>query len=291
VPAGRLVRGAEQHAELIALSDAFPDEVAAVLAGGGWLSLAGVSRDALADTAIKDTVRTAVRAALGDFPVLQVLRRGAGARRLIRPLTIDPMAAAHSADVLGEFAEVIGAPVFPLGVEARGDGWLVVDERGRVFALDQGGEWFVGGSVDEALTGDGPAERIRDDGSWLGRGDARNGHHRGPAANRTVRRGNPCGVSGACGRDSRHRAAGSGRDIQAAAGRSPAGRSPVARNPAAPERRRARAVAAVHTPAGAAGPRPPGALGDRSSWSRPRRVSPAHRGRERFRGIRCTDPP
>jgi hypothetical protein len=258
VPTGRLVRGAERHAELIALSDAlhedgkhgtnqnhrhdmhasfesfliretgdplagtparpcetclaalvdfgllpwselghiadsrstseqipqpgrFPEEVAAVLAGGGWLPLAGVSRDALADTAIKDTVRIpgqtrrhrpfpAVRAALGDFPVLQVMRRGPGVRRLIRPLTIDPMAAAHSADVLGEFAEVIGAPVFPLGVEARGDAWLVVDERGRVFALDQGGEWFVGDSVDHALigllTGDGPAERIRDDGSW-----------------------------------------------------------------------------------------------------------------------------
>jgi hypothetical protein len=80
------------------------------------------------------------------------------------------MAAAYSADVLGEFAGVVGHPVFPIGVEARGDTWLVADSAGRVYALDQGGEWFVGDDIDEALTGlltgDGPAERLHDDGTW-----------------------------------------------------------------------------------------------------------------------------
>jgi hypothetical protein len=168
-------------AEQIPQPGRFPDEVAAVLAGGGWMPLHEESRAALADLAVNDAVQVAgqtrrhepfpaVRTLLADFPTVSVLRRGTGVRRLIRPFTIEPMVAAHSADVLGEFAEVVGAAVFPIGVEARGDTWLVADERGRVFALDQGGEWFLGETVDEALigllTGDGPAERITDDGTW-----------------------------------------------------------------------------------------------------------------------------
>jgi hypothetical protein len=51
-----------------------------------------------------------------------------------------------------------------------GDAVVAIDERGRVFVLDQAGEWFVGPTFDEALvgllTGDGPAERVRDDGTW-----------------------------------------------------------------------------------------------------------------------------
>jgi hypothetical protein len=159
----------------------FPDEVAAVLAGGGWMPLHDDSRAALADLAIAEAVRVtgqtrrheafpAVRTILADFPTVSVLRRGGGGRRLIRPFTIEPMAAAYSADVLGEFAGVIGHPVFPIGVEARGDTWLVADSTGRVYALDQGGEWFLGDDIDEALTGlltgDGPAERLHDDGTW-----------------------------------------------------------------------------------------------------------------------------
>jgi hypothetical protein len=45
-----------------------------------------------------------------------------------------------------------------------------MDSGGRVFGLDQGGEWFLGETLDAALvgllTGDGPAERVRDDGTW-----------------------------------------------------------------------------------------------------------------------------
>ena len=46
---------------------------------------------------------------------------------------------------------------------------LAVDEQGRVFALDQAGEWFLGETLDEALvnlTIGGPAARVRDDGTW-----------------------------------------------------------------------------------------------------------------------------
>ena len=112
----------------------------------------------------------AARAAIMDFPGIFCGMRGPGVRRWVRWLNLEPVAAAHTADVLGELAEVIGAPLFPIGVEAKGDAIVAIDERGRVFALDQGGEWFLGDTLDEALlsllTGDGPAERIRDDGTW-----------------------------------------------------------------------------------------------------------------------------
>jgi hypothetical protein len=84
-------------------------------------------------------------------------------------LTIDPTLGAYAVSPLDELAEVIGVPLFPIGTEGP-DAIVAVDERGRVFVLDQGGEWFVGSSIDEALVsllaGDGPAARIHDDGTW-----------------------------------------------------------------------------------------------------------------------------
>jgi hypothetical protein len=46
---------------------------------------------------------------------------------------------------------------------------VVIDEHGRVFALDQGGEWFIGANIHEAacnLVFGRPQPRVRDDGSW-----------------------------------------------------------------------------------------------------------------------------
>lgn len=154
----------------------FPQEVARTLAGGGWVDLGPV--DVLGAAAIERAVAAsggrlrpfpAARRAVADFPGIRCARRGPGMRRAVRLLVLDPVLAAHTADVLDEFAEVIGLPLFPLGVEG-GDAVVAIDERGRVFVLDQAGEWFVGSTLDEALvgllTGDGPAERVRDDGLW-----------------------------------------------------------------------------------------------------------------------------
>jgi len=167
--------------EKIAQPGRFPAEVAGVLADGGWLPLPGFVAEALAEGMIEETVAVAGRRfrhepfpaaarLVADFPGIMCGRRGPGAQRAIRLLHLDPTAAAHTADLLGEFAAVIGVRLFPIGVEAQGDAVLAVDERGRVFAFDQGGEWFLGETVDEAimslLTGRGPAERVHDDGTW-----------------------------------------------------------------------------------------------------------------------------
>ncbi|GAB3850399.1 hypothetical protein GCM10029963_36560 [Micromonospora andamanensis] len=81
---------------------------------------------------------------------------------------IHPRQLAQTADLLGDFAAVIGARLFPLGTEG-GQSIIAVDERGRIFALDQAGEWFLGGDIDTALTtlllGRAPA-RVNDDGGW-----------------------------------------------------------------------------------------------------------------------------
>jgi len=169
------------YSENIAQPGRFPDQVAGALADAGWRPLQQTVAEALADGMIDDVVNVpgqryrhrpfpAARAAIRDFPGIFCGLRGPGVHRWVRWLNLEPAAAAHTADVLGEFAEVIGAPLFPIGVEAKGDALVAIDERGRVFALDQGGEWFLGETLDEGLlsllTGDGPADRIRDDGTW-----------------------------------------------------------------------------------------------------------------------------
>ncbi|GID29112.1 SUKH-3 domain-containing protein [Paractinoplanes brasiliensis] len=156
----------------IPVTGRFPYEVARVLAGGGWIGPSS-GEDAVerAVEASGGRLRPfeAARAAIADFPGVRCARRGPGLRRAIRLLRLDPVPGAWSAAALLEFAEVIGVPLFPIGIEG-GDAVVAIDELGRVFVLDQAGEWFVGSTLDEALTGlltgDGPARRVRDDGSW-----------------------------------------------------------------------------------------------------------------------------
>ncbi|GAA2578514.1 hypothetical protein GCM10010435_63650 [Winogradskya consettensis] len=169
------------YSENVAQPGRFPDPVAGALADAGWRPMQRTVAEVLADGMIDDVVLVpgnrhrhrvfpAARAAVMDFPGIFCGLRGPGIRRQIRWLNLEPSAAAYTADVLGEFGTVIGTRLFPLGVEAKGDAILAIDEHGRVFALDQGGEWYLGKDLDEALTGlltgDGPAERVRDDGSW-----------------------------------------------------------------------------------------------------------------------------
>jgi hypothetical protein len=154
----------------------FPYEVARTLAGGGWTGRG--SHDVLGAAAIAEAVAAsgnrltpfpAATRAAADFPGVRCGRRGPGMRRAIRLLTLNPVPGAYEADVLNEFAALLGEPVFPIGIEG-GDALVVIDARERVFVLDQAGEWYLGPALDEALvallTGDGPVHRLRDDGTW-----------------------------------------------------------------------------------------------------------------------------
>ncbi|MEU4676385.1 SUKH-3 domain-containing protein [Micromonospora sp. NPDC023737] len=155
----------------------FPPEVADSLMDGGWEK--GPLNEVLCAGAIRETAEVrsqrhrhepfpaAVRA-LTDFPAILSRRRGPGEQVWVSRFTTNPLRGAHSADTLADFAAVLGSRLFPFGSE-HGDSIFAVDEQGRVFALDQAGEWFLGSDVDAALTtlllGRGAA-RVRDDGTW-----------------------------------------------------------------------------------------------------------------------------
>ncbi|SIR40536.1 SUKH-3 domain-containing protein [Micromonospora avicenniae] len=155
----------------------FPPEVADSLMDGGWAD--GPLNEVLCAGAIRETSEVrgqrhrhvpfpaAVRA-LTDFPAILSRRRGPGERVWVSRFTTNPLRGAHSADTLADFAAVLGSRLFPFGSE-HGDSIFAVDEQGRVFALDQAGEWFLGSDVDAALTTlllGRDAPRVRDDGTW-----------------------------------------------------------------------------------------------------------------------------
>ncbi|MEU6073220.1 SUKH-3 domain-containing protein [Micromonospora sp. NPDC047074] len=155
----------------------FPPDVAQALVAAGWRPHFGDEIVAL--SAIRDVSaargRTAAHAdfpaavsTLTAFPSLVGARRGPGEQVWISRFDIRPRQVAHTADTLADFAALVGVRLFPIGTE-RQDSILAVDERGRVFALDQAGEWFLGEDIDAALTtlllGRAPA-RVRDDGTW-----------------------------------------------------------------------------------------------------------------------------
>ncbi len=108
------------------------------------------------------------RDALLRYGGLRSRTQGPGAALWIGPFDIG-IRVPPCPQALAGFAEVIGARLYPIGAEHTTDAVLAVDEHGRMFALDQGGEWFLGGSVDDAVVtlARGRAQpRVRDDGTW-----------------------------------------------------------------------------------------------------------------------------
>jgi hypothetical protein len=72
-------------------------------------------------------------------------------------------------ELADEFGRVMSLTATSIGVENGGEGVIVADERGRVFLLDQAGEWFLGDDIDEAMITlflGREQRRIRDDGTW-----------------------------------------------------------------------------------------------------------------------------
>jgi hypothetical protein len=157
----------------------FPEPVALALITAGWRPhlrdfIEGVISDAMDTVNEKRGLEHAHRpssaaaAFLADFHPLLTWLKGPGTTNRVVHLQIDPRPVAYTADPLTEFGARIGASVYPIGSE-KGQSVLVLDERGRMFAMDQGGEWFLGETGDAGLitllTG-GPVRRVRDDGTW-----------------------------------------------------------------------------------------------------------------------------
>lgn len=158
----------------------FSDALAAELLRGSWLpDVAPELNTGMAELEMAQAVEVAGQRyrhepfpaaveALAQTASVVLRRRAPGVEQRSRLVYISPEWAKHSADALGEFAQVIGARLFPIGSVA-GESVLAVDERGRVFDLDQAGEWFVADTFLEALetlTLGRRTYRVRDDGTW-----------------------------------------------------------------------------------------------------------------------------
>ncbi|GIJ79991.1 SUKH-3 immunity protein [Micromonospora phaseoli] len=115
------------------------------------------------------TVTAPAVEAYAEFGGLRVRPQGDGEQIAPSDFQLDPFLVRHSVETLAELAEATGAALSPLGEEGDGTGILAIDEQGRVFALDHTGDWFLGASIDEALTtlvlGRSP-RRVRGDGTW-----------------------------------------------------------------------------------------------------------------------------
>ncbi|MFG1673187.1 SUKH-3 domain-containing protein [Micromonospora sp. NPDC049282] len=157
--------------------DRFPAEVANALVVAGWRPHFG--DEVSAATSVRKVTEVsgiqhghasfpAALSTLTAFPGLVSARQGPGEAVWISRFEVRPRKVAHTADTLADFGAVLGTRLFPLGSE-RQESILAVDEHGRVFVLDQAGEWFLGADIDAALTtlllGRAPA-RVRDDGTW-----------------------------------------------------------------------------------------------------------------------------
>ncbi|MEU4625949.1 SUKH-3 domain-containing protein [Actinoplanes sp. NPDC023801] len=158
----------------------FPPEIAGALAADGWGPATAPKRERDGRWAIQRIERSpggeftlesfpAARAAFTEFYDIGLAINGPGAAQRVRWFQLGSGGLYHLADPLHEFGEVVGARMFPLGREGFTEAILAIDERGRVFSLDQGGEWFVGETLDQAIvalaTGL-PAARVHDDGTW-----------------------------------------------------------------------------------------------------------------------------
>jgi hypothetical protein len=82
---------------------------------------------------------------------------------------ISPRTVGDLYPAIAPYAARLGVPVlYPVG-RTSADGILVGDDRGRIFLIDQAGEWFVGNTIDEAVVSlvlGRALPRLRDDGGW-----------------------------------------------------------------------------------------------------------------------------
>jgi hypothetical protein len=161
------------------VTDRFPPLVTQALVTAGWQP--GTRDDEQAKTlallvagyATPDgrhhTIVPPAVEAWAEFAGLAVPAAEEGEEVAPSAFVLDPLLARCTVTTLAELAAAIRAPLSPLGEEGGGTGLLAIDDEGRVFVCDHTGEWFLGASIDEAITtlvlGLRP-RRVTEDGRW-----------------------------------------------------------------------------------------------------------------------------
>ncbi|MFE9632264.1 SUKH-3 domain-containing protein [Streptomyces sp. NPDC006463] len=140
----------------------FPVAVDSALRTAGWepgrwdIKQAEFWADALRDHTTpaghRHEVFPAAVEAWAEFGGLTVNAPGTG--RQIAPATIrlDPLTGLHLARTFADLGRALSTQLCPLGVEADASSHLAIDREGRVYGIDHTGDWYLGGSLDEALT-------------------------------------------------------------------------------------------------------------------------------------------
>ncbi|ARE76176.1 SUKH-3 domain-containing protein [Streptomyces sp. NPDC059558] len=140
----------------------FPAAVDSALRTAGWepgrwdIKQAEYWADALRDHTTpaghRHTVFPAAVEAWAEFGGLTVTAHGAGRQIAPTPVRIDPLTGLHLARTFADLGRALSTQLCPLGVEADGGSHLGIDREGRVYGIDHTGDWYLGTTVDEALT-------------------------------------------------------------------------------------------------------------------------------------------
>ncbi|SEK24549.1 SUKH-3 domain-containing protein [Streptacidiphilus jiangxiensis] len=140
----------------------FPADVASALAKAGWfpdrkrlpMAEAWAARLSgyVSPEGHRHTVFPAALEAWAEFGEIAVDLDGPGIEVARTPFAIDPLRGLHQPRTLADLGRSLELPVAPLGEERDGAALLAIDAVGRVYSLDHAGEWFLGHSMDQALT-------------------------------------------------------------------------------------------------------------------------------------------
>ncbi|MDG9705318.1 SUKH-3 domain-containing protein [Streptomyces sp. DH37] len=156
----------------------FPVPVDAALRAAGWrpgrrdIAQAEIWADTLrahrSPAGHRHAVFPAAVEAWAEFGGLHIA--GAEPGRHIAPTAVrmDPLYGLHWPRTLADLGRALDTVIAPLGEEDNGNALLAIDEQGRVYSIDHTGDWYLGPTVDAALTtlvtGTSPKRLTRDPG-------------------------------------------------------------------------------------------------------------------------------
>ncbi|MFD7708378.1 SUKH-3 domain-containing protein [Streptomyces sp. NPDC059785] len=140
----------------------FPVPVDAALRAAGWQPgrwdiqqaeyWADTLRGHVSPAGHRHTVFPAAVEAWAEFGGLRLTAKEAGRQVAPGTLHFDPLHGLHMARTLGDLGRALSTEVCPLGEETDTGGVLAIDAEGRVYTLDHTGDWYLGPTIDQALT-------------------------------------------------------------------------------------------------------------------------------------------
>ncbi|MFE9679652.1 SUKH-3 domain-containing protein [Streptomyces sp. NPDC006259] len=140
----------------------FPVPTDAALRAAGWqpgrwdIKQAEIWADTLREhtspTGHRHAVFPAAVEAWAEFGNLHITPTGPGRQIAPATLHLDPLHGLHHTRTLTDLSRALDTDVSPLGTETDNHSLLAIDTQGRVYALDHTGDWYLGPTIDQALT-------------------------------------------------------------------------------------------------------------------------------------------